>query len=49
MHNIQVLTIALSPECLGGEEIKDNWSNAFRILKIMAEIEYLKKFPFPRP
>lgn len=50
MHNIQVLTIALSPECLAGEELKDNWNNAFRILKIMSEeIEYLKTFPFPKP
>lgn len=50
MHNIQVLTIALSPECLADEELKDNWNNAFRILKIMSEeIEYLKTFHFPKP
>ena len=48
MHNVQVLTIALSPECLEGEELKENWKNAFPILKIMSEeIEYLKTFPFP--
>lgn len=48
IKNIQVLTIALSPDCLGGKNLKEKWANAFRILKIMSgEIENLKSFPFP--
>ena len=49
MSNIQVLTIALSPECVKGENMKEKWSNSFHVLKIMAkEIELLKEFPFPQ-
>lgn len=49
MHNIQVLTIALSPDCMGGEEMEDKWDNAFRVLTIMSEeLECLREFPFPR-
>lgn len=49
MSNIQVLTIALSPDCIKGEDMKEKWSNSFYILKIMAEeIELLKEFPFPQ-
>ena len=48
MPNIQVLTIALSPDCLGGRDLMEKWDNSFRILKIMSEkIECLKDFPFP--
>lgn len=48
MRNIQVLTIALSPDCIGGDDIKKQWDNSFNILKIMSEeIDYLKEFPFP--
>ena len=48
MPNIQVLTIAMSPDWMGGKTMKDKWDNAFRILKIMAEeIPYLSEFPFP--
>lgn len=49
LHNIQVLTIALSPDCMGGEILSEKWDNAFRILKIMSnEIDCLKSFPFPK-
>ena len=37
LKRIAVLTIALSPECLGGENLKEKWENGFRILKIMSE------------
>lgn len=48
MPNIHVLTIALSPDCMGGDNMKEQWENSFRILKIMSEeIDLLKKFPFP--
>lgn len=48
MPNIQVLTIAMSPDWIGGRTMKEKWNNAFRILKIMAEeIPYLSEFPFP--
>lgn len=48
MHNIQVLTIALSPDCMGGDHMKEKWDNSFHILKIMSEeIECLRDFPFP--
>lgn len=50
MPNIQVLTIALSPDCMGGDNMQEKWVNSFRILKIMSEeIALLKKFPFPAP
>lgn len=46
--NIQVVTIALSPDCLGGENLTEKWNNSFRILKIMSEeLKCLKEFPFP--
>lgn len=45
LQKIAVLTIAISPECLGGEQLSDKWENGFRILKIMSErIECLKEF-----
>ena len=48
MNKIQVLTIALSPDCVDGEDIKSKWNNSFQILKIMSEeIDDLKDFPFP--
>ena len=48
MNKIQVLTIALSPDCVDGEDIKGKWINSFQILKIMSEeIDDLKDFPFP--
>lgn len=34
---IAVLTIALSPDCLGGNTHAEKWDNGFRILKIMSE------------
>ena len=49
MSNIQILTIALSPDCVKGENMKEKWYNSFHILKIMAEeIDLLKEFPFPQ-
>lgn len=48
LTNIQVVTIALSPDCMGGETMKKKWDNSFRILKIMSEeLKCLKDFPFP--
>lgn len=37
MNNIAVMTIAISPECLGGRNLEEQWGNGFRILKIMSE------------
>ena len=49
MHNIQVLTVALSPDCVAGDEMKEKWDNSLRLLKIMSEeLECLKDFPFPK-
>ncbi len=49
MSNIQTLTIALSPDCVKGENMEEKWRNSFHILKIMSEeIELLKDFPFPQ-
>lgn len=47
MDNIQTLTIAISPDCLEGENMKDKWNCGFRILRVMAEeIVALQDFPF---
>lgn len=49
MNKIQVLTIAISPDCLMGEGMKQKWDNGFRVLEIMAEEIYaLWEFPFPK-
>lgn len=34
MGNIKVLTIALSPECVGGYPIQQKWENAVEVLNI---------------
>ena len=48
MGRIQVLTIAMSPDCLFGRKMKDKWASGFDVLKIMAEeILALRDFPFP--
>ena len=48
MPRIQVITIALSPDCNGGDNIKTRWKNAFHILNVLSEeIDSLKDFPFP--
>ena len=48
MGRIQVLTIAMSPDCLIGEIIKDKWDNGFRVLELLAEGFYsLWDYPFP--
>jgi hypothetical protein len=48
MDRIQVLTIAMSPDCLCGNGMKEKWDNGFRVLEIMAEDLYaLWEFPFP--
>ena len=45
MSNIAALTIAISPDCLGGNEINGKWANGMRLLKIMSEkLECLKIF-----
>ena len=45
MGNIAALTIAISPECLGGDEMSDKWAKGFRLLRIMSEkLECLKEF-----
>ena len=45
LNRIVVLTIAISPECLGGVEQQDKWANGFRILGIMSEkLECLREF-----
>ena len=46
MNNIQVLTIALSPDCIGGVCWKDKWKNVIKVLDIMKnEIRYLTDCP----
>jgi hypothetical protein len=48
MDKIQIITIAISPDCLIGNGMKEKWNNGFRVLRIMAEeIDALKEFPFP--
>ena len=48
MDRIQTLTIAVSPDCLSGNGMKEKWDNGFRVLEIMAEEIYaLWEFPFP--
>lgn len=48
MQNIQVLTIALSPDCINCKNIKKGWDDAFYVLKILSEeIPSLSEFPFP--
>ena len=37
LKQIAVLTIAISPECLGGNDLSHKWENGFRILRIMSE------------
>lgn len=35
MTNIQVITIALSPDCIGGENMRDKWQNVIRVFNIL--------------
>ena len=35
MNNIQVLTIALSPDCIGGDCWEERWKNVVKVLDIM--------------
>lgn len=35
MGSIQVLTIALSPECVGGDKLEQKWENAIEVLNII--------------
>lgn len=45
MGNIAALTIAISPDCLGGDEMSDKWANGIRLLRIMSEkLDCLKSF-----
>lgn len=49
MDRVQILTIAISPDCLAGDGMKRKWDNGFRVLEILAEeIQALREFPFPR-
>ena len=49
MDNIKVLTIAISPDCLAGKNMKEKWDNGFRVLELLSEHLYgLLEFPFPR-
>ena len=49
MRKIQILTIAISPDCLVGDDMKEKWDNGFRVLEIMSEeISALRHFPFPK-
>ena len=46
MNNIRVLTIALSPDCIGGVSLRDKWKNVIDVLNIFKkEIQYLKECP----
>ena len=46
MKNIQVITIALSPDCIGGDCWKEKWKNVLNVLDIMRyEIRYLTDCP----
>lgn len=45
MGNIAALTIAISPDCLGGKEMSEKWANGFRLLEIMSkELTCLNEF-----
>ena len=48
MANMQVLTIAISPDCLEGKRMKEKWDSGFKVLRILAEeFDALQAFPFP--
>lgn len=48
IDNIEVITIALSPDCVGGREMKERWANAFKALDIFKEeIDGLGDFTTP--
>ena len=34
---VAVLTIAISPDCLGGDEMRSKWANGMRLLRIMSD------------
>ena len=45
MDNITALTIAVGPDCLGGNGMKEKWANGMRLLDVMSEsLECLKLF-----
>lgn len=37
IKRIAALTIAVSPDCLGGDSQKEKWDNGFSVLKVMSE------------
>ena len=45
MNNIQVITIAISPDCIYGNEMEEKWKNAIHILNIFKqEIKCMQDF-----
>ena len=38
ISNIQVVTIALSPDCVAGDVIEEQWDNALRVLKLLTDV-----------
>ena len=45
MDKIAVLTIAVSPDCLGGDGMSEKWANGMRLLKVISDkLECLKPF-----
>lgn len=48
MQNIQVLTIALSPECIRGWDLERGWADVLKVLEIFKqEIPSLQDFKLP--
>jgi hypothetical protein len=37
LKDIKVLTIALSPECVGGRDLEEKWENVLEVLNIFVE------------
>ena len=37
LKDIKVLTIALSPECVGGRDLEEEWENVLEVLNIFVE------------
>lgn len=49
LNKIQVLTIAISPDCLIGDDMEEKWRNGFRTIELLADKFYpLWDFPFEK-